>query len=296
MTEQQIFERYSEIEKKIHPIVTFLEDNKDDKRLKGLYKGIITMQSPLVYQPEILFLGINPGDGAYIASNKGNKNNIKTPLRMIGKNEESYKELNWYEEGNARGFYKDKWHAYKWYQRDKRVNNSFPKRMIDLLYETAALKYPEMYEANKYSNTEEPFWFQSFGQSIMYSNLYPIATTNISDLYKILRLLAKEKQLKGMWDTSKTPNNWNVRLFFLRIVAQLVNLVDPKIIVCLGQSAFNDFTFSTNRGQKIYRGEKNKFPVLGFSRKGNWEGLIPEIAKEIAITLKESEKRADFMG
>ncbi len=53
MTNEQLLIKYSEIERKIHPIVEFLEENKT--KYKDLYKGIITLQSPIVFQPEIFF-------------------------------------------------------------------------------------------------------------------------------------------------------------------------------------------------------------------------------------------------
>lgn len=62
---------WSEIEKKIEPIKDFLEENKNTKYYKVLYKGIITLDSPLVYKPEILFIGINSGEGAYNECNGG---------------------------------------------------------------------------------------------------------------------------------------------------------------------------------------------------------------------------------
>ena len=109
MEEKELREKYCEIEKGIVPIKDFLENNKDSNGFKGLYKGIITLNSPLVFQPEILFIGINSGAGAYNVLNSDSVNNKNiTPLRMIGQNEMCFKELNWFQEGNARGYFKNK--------------------------------------------------------------------------------------------------------------------------------------------------------------------------------------------
>jgi hypothetical protein len=65
-----------------------------------------------------------------------------------------------------------------------------------------------------------------------------------------------------------------------------MHLVQPKTIVCIGTQAFNDFTFTSERKKrKIFKTEKNGYPIIGFSRSGNWSGLIPEIAKEIVASI-----------
>jgi hypothetical protein len=173
----KLIEDYRKIETKIHPFVEFLEKNKDSSKLKGLYKGIVTMQSPVIDKPEILFLGLNPGQGAYIELNNRSKTKNDTPIRMLGKNEMCFNELNWYEKGNARRRKKGNWEGYEWYETDKPVNNSFTTRMIDLLDMIAKLKYPEQSKIEN-GNSKIPFWFEGFGQRIMATNLYPIATTN----------------------------------------------------------------------------------------------------------------------
>jgi hypothetical protein len=278
-----LFEKYKEIESKIYPIVYFLQNNNENKDYKGLYKGIITLQSPLVSNPDILFLGINSGDGAYNEKNQTSKGNI-TPLRMIGEDERSFHELNWFEKGNAHGGnVNGKWVKYEWFQIDKKINNSFPKRMIDLLYEVGRLKYPEECKNIGYNKNSEPFWFEQFGKNIMYTNLYPIATTNVYDLNRILISMAKEKVIMKLIDKS-TPNDWDVKLFFIRVIDELIKLVNPKVIVCLGKTAMNDFLYGKyNTNESIYIGEKHKIPVIGFSRRGNWgaEKNIEKIAKEI---------------
>lgn len=294
MEKEELIEKYGEIEKRIVPIKDFLEKNKDCNGYKGLYKGIITLQSPLVFQPEILFIGINAGDGAY---NILNPSKNETPLRMIGENEMCFNEFNWFEKGNSRGHFKitkekKEWMSFEWYQRDQKINNSFPKRMIDLLYETAKIKFPDEYKVEKYDHNKEPFWYKNFGKSIMSTNLYPIATTNTKDLNKTLDSLAQEEELKKLWEETKGNdkdiNNWTVRKYFIRRINELIRLVQPKIIVCLGKTAFNDLTYTNSKdynGSKLYFIEKkfgdSKVPVIGFSRSGQWSGLIPEIAKEI---------------
>lgn len=45
-------------------------------------KGVITVNGPVIYQPEILFMGINPGPGLYNETNYRNNDN-KVPFRIL---------------------------------------------------------------------------------------------------------------------------------------------------------------------------------------------------------------------
>lgn len=290
MEENELLAGYRQIESKIIPVKDFLESQKDMDGYKGLYKGIITLQGPLVMNPEILFIGINAGDGAHYVLNNGSKTN-NTPLRMIGHDQRCFDQLNWYEDGNARIEKKEKegWVNYKWYQRDQKVNNPFTKNMIDFLYEIAKLKFPDAYAHQKYDNKTLPFWYETFGKSIMSTNLYPISTKNIGDLSKIHDSISNEKELQHLWEEckghDKSINNWTVRKYFIKRVDELVKLVKPRIIVCMGSTAFYDFTYCAKKREKILFAEKSfgdtKIPVIGFSRRGQWAHLIPEISRHI---------------
>jgi hypothetical protein len=281
MEKIELFQKYCEIEKKIVPIKDFLEEKKDSTEYKGIYRGIITLQSPLVFNPEILFIGINSGDGAYREKNWNNLIKNETPLRMVGEDEMCFKELNWFQRGNARV------KPFEWYQRNQKPHNPFPKNMINLLYEIAAIKYNEPNDYNK------PLWYEDFGKRIMCTNLYPIVTTNASDLTKIHRNLAHEIRLQNYWKSESKCNEWDVRKFFIKRIYELVELTQPKLIVCMGLGAFNDFLF-TNCKEEIPTTEitirDKKIPIVGFSRtrKVNWGSSqnIKKIASEICNQLQ----------
>jgi hypothetical protein len=283
MEKEILLEKYAEIEKGIIPLKDFLENNKEKPEYKGYYKGIFTLQSPIVYNPEILFIGINPGPGAYNKKNYKNKDTPHptnyTPISMFGEDKTFSTELSWFEKGNARGFGKT---AYEWYHRDKKVNNSFPQRMIDLLYEVAKLKYPNEPTNTIQGKNGEPFWYENFGKSIMYTNLYPIATTDLKDLRSIFKHLTNNSEVRSIIKKPTTITPWELQKHFIRGIDDLVQLTNPKVIVCIGSSAFNDFTYTNNRkSRKVFEGKKGDFNVIGFSRTGNWSGSIPEIAKLI---------------
>jgi len=292
MEKEELLQKYREIEKKIVPIKDFLEEKKDSTEYKGLYRGIITLQSPLIFNPEILFIGINSGDGAYKEKNWNNPTKNETPLKMIGEDVKCFKELNWFQKENARGYFKNKkekkdWVGFEWYQRNQNVNNRFPKNMIDLLYEIAKIKY----NCDKTDNTTEPFWHEDFGKRIMCTNLYPIVTTDTRGLKKVHGSLATESSLLEFWQGGKSINEWEVRKYFIKRTYELIELTQPKLVVCMGLAAFNDFLY-TNCKEDISTkfttiGEK-QIPIVGFSRKGNWGGSsnIKKIAEEIGKHLQ----------
>lgn len=294
MNNTPLIEEYSKIEEHILPIVEFLEQNKNEKAYKSLYKGIVTLNSPLIHCPEILFVGINAGEGAYIVENQKKDAHNKTPLRLLGGDERCFDELNWFEKGNARGGKDDKgeWKKYMWFQRNRKINNPFTKNMIDLLYEIAKLKYTQEYQAQEYDNNIAPFWAEGFGKSIMYTNLYPIASKDTGHLKKIHAQLAREKELQTFWEQVRKHeekiNEWTVRRFFIRRTYELIDLVKPKMIVFMGLSAYNDFNYKVESGtiiSTLITRNDRKIPAIAFSRKGNWSGQIPQIAAKI---VKES--------
>lgn len=275
---------YLEIERKINPITELLTAKVDSPPYSGRVKGIFTMLGPIIKEPEILFLGYNNGAGAYNENRNRNPRAKDFPVKTVLDDPGVIESLYWFQEGNARGHFDGKrhWHAHQWYQRGKRINNPFPARMLDVLYEVARLKYPEEYKSNPYRDNEPPFWYESLGQRVMHTNLYPIATTNISDLTKIHNALTKELSLKELLGTNKKLDNWEVRKFFIQLTDEMVALVKPKVIVCMGLGTFNDFTYQgKKKADKIYLGEKKGCKVIGFSRAGNWSALIPRVAQEI---------------
>lgn len=273
MTENELFAAYCKIEAEIIPIMEFLEANKNKEEYKDLYKGFITLQSPLLFNPEILFIGINSGEGAFI---ENQNNGVKDTIRIFKPNEQI--EFDLYKHGNARcEKKKGKWiRGYKWFERKQGINNQFAANMINVLYEIAALKYPN----KKIEENQEPFWFEDFGKKVMFTNLYPIATKNIDALKKINTLLLSVEGLKPLWAKSE-QKDWAVRCYFVMKTRELVKLVQPKIVVCLGLTVYNDFMFKQEKNKEITEGELFGIPVIGFSRSGNWGKLIPKIAKKI---------------
>jgi len=278
--------QYRDIENSISQIVELLEEKKDEPEYKGLYKGITTLLSPLIKDVDILFLGINSGSGAWIEKNPTGETNF-TPLRMLGQDEYFFNHNDWFKENTSRGSWGEgkENKGYEWYQRDKPINNIFPARMIDLLYLIAQKEYPDV----SVTNSSAPSWAEDIQKRIMYTNLYPIITDNTEKLKKVFTQLSKEESLKEIWDTSKKRvSKWDIQKYFVENTHKLVNLVQPKVIVCLGIQAYNDFTYTNcSKKTKIFETTYNGIPIIGFDRRGNWSGLLPELSDKICNYMKK---------
>jgi hypothetical protein len=282
---KKLIEEYQEIENKLIPIKDFLLEKKDEKIYNKIFKGFITENGPILNSPDILFIGINPGAGAYISENNNSKENRNIhPVKLTV---DENRELFLFERNNAYGGkYDGKWQSFEWYQKDKRINNVFTKRMIDLLDNIALKLYPKEHVKFPWNNNELPFWYKNFEKKLMYINLYPIATTNTSDLNKLFNLLCNEPEILKHFGQTKITN-WQLRLHFINIVDEFVKLISPIVIVCLGTQAFNDFNYTQEKRKKTLFAEKHNIPVVGFSRKGNWSILIPKLSDLIINTLKK---------
>ena len=288
MTQKLLETEYQKIENNLQPIIEFLEKNKEKDTYNQKYKGITTMLSPLKYRPDILFLGINPGPGAYREQNQTTNTNI-TPLKMLNKNEEHFKQLDWFKKNTSRGAKKNgHWEAYDWFQRDKPINNIFPSRMIDILYNVAELKHPD----SVVKDNEEPSWSNEIQEKIVVTNLYPIVTDDTSVLSKIFTSLLKEKDLKPFFKKYNIKSNWDLRLYFItHYLDNIISLIKPKVIVCMGHTSYKDFTYTkqTNLDKIIETTKKinnDDYKVISFTRSGNWFSLIEEISNRIFNKLK----------
>lgn len=236
---ETLLDKCKEIEEDYSIIINYLETKCFEE-----YKGFQTFNSSILPNPEILFLGINPGPGAFYEINNGQQVETKYPNRLAG----SFELLDWYKPGNARGYFVDKkWIPVEWYRRDiKKVNNIFVRNMIDLLFETAGQLSPD-WRVEPDSSTL-PLWHAGWGRKIMFMNLYPIATRTTNDLYTILNRMAKEDCLFSCWNgIDGRLDNWKIRRFFICHVYRTIQLLQPRLLVCLGMSAYNDFMFRSER-------------------------------------------------
>ena len=260
-------EQFYALQGKYKPIIDILTDKQEIYRKKYQFKGIITGTSPFIYRPQILFLGYNSSGGENYDKLHCEKY-IPLEPRL---NEDN---LMFFKRNSARG------NNSEWYKLNQPVNNAFPRKIVDLLYELATLIYPE--KNNEKGTNQEPFWVKNMDNSLMsmmYINLYPIATPDGNSL---IRLLGHLKREEGIPECCK-KKEWNLRKYMVEIMHQMVNVIEPKVIVCMGSQTFHDYTY-TKRERHLINDiltDKKRPNIIGFSRKGAWETNIPNIAKAI---------------
>jgi hypothetical protein len=269
------------------PIIQILENKSE---YKAIYKGFITFQSKIHYNPDILFLGINPGEGAFneLNNKKELPVEIRFPNRVIG-NATYFKNLNldWFKKGVSRGEFIDKkWFAYEWHESTKKINNSFPARMIELLY-----SYTEKLHPDKKTQKKDIIDIieNQIQDKIVYTNIYPIATKSIIELNEIINKLSKEKGIEKIIGSNDKAIPSVLKNFFRQRIIDFINEINPKVIVLLGHTVYQDLTLLNDyKGKKVIKNQiklrKNdsiKYKIVSFSRQGNWSPLINNVTKAI---------------
>lgn len=262
MTKEELRIRFYALQKEYRPIMDILTEKQYDY---PEYLGFDARPSTLHFQPKMLFLGYNPAGGVdwWRLEEKHNPHLFLWPHL----NEDR---IMFFQKNAAR---KDG----EWFEINKKENNSFPRQIIKLLYDLADLVYSD--RNNEYGTNQEPFWAKEFENDMMYLNLYPVATNDGETMISLFRKLCKEDNVP---DCCKI-DEWHLRMYFINIMHRMIKLIDPKLIVCMGSQTFHDYTYSSRKKHSI----KEIFThpeydnIIGFSRKGSWDGNIHNIAKEI---------------
>ena len=266
-----------EIENRYLPIINLLEKSS---KYKEIYKGFITLQSKINKNPDILFLGINPGEGA---SKEERSNNLRRTITTTNNKQE----LDWLKKGVCRGEFVGKtWFAYNWYDKNKKVNNVFPARMIEILisYVKKQNILIELTEKNLINEIEN-----NLQNKIMFTNLYPIATKSTKELNQILIHLSKETDISEIL-SNDTPNKLTaLKNFFRQRTIDFIKEINPKVIVFLGHTSYNSLTLKKNYKEKkifideihLRKSDTEKYKIISFSRVGNWSPLINDITDKL---------------
>ena len=226
------------------------------------FKGGVTLNGYLNFNPDILILAYNPAHGKY-------RDYSYTGAHIVNQGERPF---GFFEFSNARV-------NGNWWQRSLAPNNTFPANIIELLYSYAEAKgYDPEYRTDK-----KPSWFKALNieKRIMILNLYPIATKDGTSLKRLLGQLRKDKEftLNGSFHTE-----WDVRRYLLHKLQDFIyEYVKPKCIVCFGEQTISDFTFGkyhkTESGLLVANDLSN---ILGINRRGNWTKYAKLAGQEVA--------------
>ncbi|MBC7438518.1 MAG: hypothetical protein H7250_00840 [Flavobacterium sp.] len=266
--EKDLVAKIVEIENKFAILKPYLEKHHE-------FRGLINIQSKICRKPEILFIGINPGQGAFIKMNY-QKKDVKFPNGLLS-NPFHFDnlDLDWLKFDNARK-------EGAWFEKNKNVNNPFPKKMLDILFNIYEGKFGKIDFKN--IKIQENF-INEIANKIVYTNICPIATKDENELKKIYKKLFKEEKLNNHW------NDGTIKNFFRQKTIDLILELQPKLIVCIGFSVYKDlFLAETSKKEKVFYTKSSfkrqnleySFPTVTFSRKGAWN--IKEISKLIMET------------
>ncbi|MBQ3832451.1 MAG: hypothetical protein II815_04685 [Bacteroidales bacterium] len=262
--EKELRLAFYQLEKFYRPLFDFYTEHQEEI---PQYKGSVTINSYLCYQPDVLILGYNPGHGKYHDWNKDKAHLVYTGERPLGVFE--------YGNANKNG---------KWYELNKSTHNPYPRNIVEFIFQLA--------KENKWENSEaenrRPTWANSVENRIMQMNLYPIGTKDSAALRK---LFSDELKLMEELFSNKFDNEWAFRKFLLTKLHNFIdNKVKPKTILCLGKSTMSDYCwscFEESQYKEVFV-SKMYSNVVGVSRSGTWDGRIKNAAKLISEILSKN--------
>lgn len=280
-TKNELLKKYYEIESIYYPWLDMLQKSVDESGKSMVfksYKGFQTLQGRLVKKPLVLFIGLNPGPGRY-------NENEQVPKPLKGPRSKLFC-YNPYAL-SKKGYW---WADSKSYKERNTYVRKFVK-LMNLLAEKLELNNLEICGVKGNNEVSNGWlWSELIQNLVMCTNLFPFSTTNESDLKKLLREMtdspnAPDHRYKGknLWEFENSV--------FVKPMKQLIQLVEPRVVVCLSKKVFHNLTGDGNKTEANSNGlllsKKDKGPIfIGIHRRHGWwvkenEGL-PELAKLIA--------------
>lgn len=253
---------FYELEKQYRPYFDYFIENQEKYRE---FRGGVTIDGYLNFEPELLLLGYNPAHGKY--------------------REWQYKDAHLVNQGERPFGCFERWNARKngnWWELDKPINNVFPANIVELLY-----RYTELIGGNPERGTNKwPHWASNIEERIMNLNLYPFGTENGDLLRTMFKKLTLDPLASGH---SSFKEEWDVRRHFVYLLHQFISsYVKPKCIVCFGTNTMSDFTYG--QFKEIEEGifiSDTYTNVVGISRKGTWTSRVTMAAELVAAIVSK---------
>lgn len=266
MKRNDLLKKYYEIERIYDPWLDLLQNSVNKETGKSVefktFKGFQTLRGRLVKRPLVLFIGLNPGPGRY-----NEKNKVPEPLKG------PRSKLFCYNQGAlSESDYRRR------YSKNQKIHNSYIRKFVKLMYFLAdelGLKELEicgMKESNEVSNG--CLWSEWIQNMVMCTNLFPFSTTNESDLKKLLCEMkdspnAPCESYKGkiLWEFENEV--------FVKPMKQLIQLVEPQVVVCLSKKVFHNLTDDGNKTKVDENGllfsDNEKYRnYIGIHRRQGW--------------------------
>ncbi len=216
MNNKNIQAQYRSIKNEIEEFIKEFQSNSDvSEKINEYYKGVQVFFSPLIHNPKILFIGINPGAGYY--------NWKKQPVKRLSPLVNN-----------------------EYYYSDYRLAKQTQK-----LFEISGIGKEELKESVKI-------------------NCFFFATKNEKELYQLLSHLRDN----GVYSKSY---KW---------ARQIVELINPEVIICEGKSAFDHFVKlceveNISDANNVLLAEYGKIKVLGYKRKFSNISNLVDVAEQL---------------
>ncbi|MBQ9677512.1 MAG: hypothetical protein IJV44_05175 [Prevotella sp.] len=203
-------------------IVSILDNIKENVEQYPDYLGWLDLKSPLLGEPEILFVGINPGPGRFILWNRNNwdgkaKRLLDPSKKLIPEDFPCLwrSRLQWFAFDNARK-------KGEWWDLTKEKRNHYPYYMCELLVRIYRHEFPA-------TTTTRQELTEIIEKRVMDTNLFPMSTQNIQGLNSIIRKHDKE-------------NHSGVRDICHKHIRDLVKLTKPRCVVLLGAAVYHELS------------------------------------------------------
>ena len=279
-----LLKKYLEIESIYKPWLDLLQNSVNKETDKSVefktFKGFQTLRGRLVKRPLVLFIGLNPGPGRYNEKNKVPES-LKGPGRYNEKNKvpEPLKgprsKLFCFNPGalSKSGY----WWEYE-YHKNQKIHNSYVRKFVKLmcfLADELGLKELEicgMKGSNEVSNGW--LWSEWIQNMVMCTNLFPFSTTNESDLKKLLYEMKDSPN--APCESYKGKKLWEFENeVFVKPMKQLIQLVEPQVVVCLSKKVFHNLTDDGNKTKVDENGllfcDNEKYRnYIGIHRRQGW--------------------------
>ena len=249
MTQLDLYKEFYGLENEYRPLMDELTYNQGNYKKTG-YKGWVWLQSKLIYQPDILFIGYNP------SQSKGGEKDFYFPFT-------GERQFACFEDNNAYYNYPRELatgQPTRWYERNQPQNNDFYVQFLDIIWRCAEELYSNGCIQKK---SKVPQWFKTVEEKVSFINLYPMATKSINILTSLLKELYEKHPeiILGLYDEKlreekkkKKLTVYDIKFPFIYRVQKIQKWMEPKLTVCLGTGTFEDFTGCR---QGIYKEDAN---------------------------------------
>ena len=264
---RELREAFYKLEKKYRPYFDLFVENQ---KTYTEYRGGVTLDGYLNYNPDILLLAYNPEHGLHREWQYK-----KEHLVNMGERPFSI-----FQRRNARK-------NGEWWEIEKKRCNDFPANIIELLF-----SYEEASEEKAERGTKSsPKWFNGFEKKIMVLNLYPFGTNNGKELQSMFKKMINDSNFTERNAYPAECKEWDIRKHFVKLMRDFIfTYIEPKCIVCLGKSTISDFTYGEydNLSEGLYESKKDK-KIIGINRRGNWTKRAKEAGKKAAEIVSKAK-------